>query len=139
MALQSTFASFRAGRRVERSRSAATRHRRRDAFRTTRIVAFLIVAAFVSPFVRQAAMADSDRGAQLAASCASCHRPDGRDDGIPPVVGVDQESLASALLAYKSGQRESQIMHAVATSLSDDEIAIVTRYLAAQGKNGKQP
>ncbi len=30
-------------------------------------------------------------------------------------------------------------MHAVATSLSDDEIAIVTRYLATQRKDEKQP
>jgi sulfide dehydrogenase cytochrome subunit len=139
MALQATFASFRAGRRPKWSRSAATRHCRSDAFRRARTVALSIVAGFVLTFVGQAAMADSDRAAQLAASCASCHRPDGRDDGIPPVVGVDQESLARALLAYKSGQRESQIMHAVATSLSDDEIAIVTRYLAAQRKDGKQP
>ena len=138
MALQSTFASFRAGRRPERLRRATTRHRRSDARRTAGAVALLIVAGFGLPFVGQAVMADTGRGAQLAASCASCHRPDGRDDGIPPVVGVDQESLARALLAYKSGQRESQIMHAVATSLSDDEIAIVARYLAAQRKD-EQP
>jgi sulfide dehydrogenase cytochrome subunit len=101
--------------------------------------ALVLVAACLLPLVRHAARADTDRGAQLAASCASCHRTDGRDDGIPAIVGVDQNSLASALLAYKSGQRESQIMHAVAMSLTDDEIAIVTRYLAAQKKDAKQP
>jgi len=76
-------------------------------------------------------MADSDRGAQLAASCAFLSSSRCRDDGIPPGRSEwIRRVSASALLAYKSGQRESQIMHAVATSLSDDEIAIVTRYLA---------
>jgi cytochrome c553 len=67
--------------------------------------------------------------------CASCHRLDGGDTGIPTIVGVGEEKLASTLFAYRGSESPSHIMHAVALSLSDEEIASVARYLAEQGKS----
>ena len=78
--------------------------------------------------------ADRDGGAQLAAMCASCHRLDGGDVGIPTILGMSPEMLTRAMLAYRSRERPSHIMRAVALSLSDEEIAIVARYLAALNK-----
>jgi cytochrome subunit of sulfide dehydrogenase len=86
-----------------------------------------------------AAAADNQQGAQLVATCASCHRLDGRDDGIPSIVGLEEKSLARTMLAYKSGERRSMIMQAVAASLSDEEIAAVAHYLAALRKESKRP
>jgi cytochrome subunit of sulfide dehydrogenase len=85
--------------------------------------------------------AGSDQGAELAAMCASCHRLDGRDKGIPSIVGLDKAELAAAMAGFKSGSRSSgsQIMHAVALSLSDSEIATLTTYLAALPKETKRP
>jgi cytochrome c553 len=40
--------------------------------------------------------------------------------------------------AFKSDERSSQIMHAVALSLSDEEITILAQYLAAQRKETKR-
>ena len=105
----------------------------------SRLASLPIAASLVFLVTYRTSAAADNQGAQLAATCASCHRLDGRDKGIPPVVGRDEESLARALLAYKSGVRQSPIMHAVAGSLSDEEIAIVARYLAARGKEAKQP
>jgi hypothetical protein len=51
--------------------------------------------------------------------CAACHRLDGRDKGIPSIVGIDKRKFAEAMAAFKSGARSSSIMHAVALSLSD--------------------
>jgi Cu2+-exporting ATPase len=79
--------------------------------------------------------AEIDRGSHLAALCAACHRMDGRDAGIPAIVGVDEAKLVRMLAAFKSGERPSQIMHAVALSLSDEEIASVAHDLAARGKD----
>ena len=76
--------------------------------------------------------ADNERGAQLAAMCASCHRLDGRDKGIPSIAGMDKEKFVDAMAAFKSGERSSQIMHVVALSLGDGEIATLAEYLAAQ-------
>jgi cytochrome c553 len=85
--------------------------------------------------IEPAAAAGDDQGRRLAAMCASCHRLDGGDTGIPTIVGVGEEKLASALFAYRASESQSHIMHAVALSLSDEEIASVARYLAEQGKS----
>ena len=75
---------------------------------------------------------DNERGAELAAMCASCHRLDGRDKGIPSIVGMDKEKFTETMAAFKSGARSSSIMHAVALQLSDAEIATLAHYLAAR-------
>ena len=80
-----------------------------------------------------------DSGAQLAATCAACHRLDGLDTGIPSIVGWNAERLGLMMQAFKSGSRASHLMLAVSRSLSDQEIVAVARYLAAQGKDAKQP
>jgi cytochrome c553 len=79
--------------------------------------------------IASAAPASSDQGRQLAAMCASCHR---LDAGV--LVGIRAEKLEAALLAYRASESPSHIMHAVALSLSDEEIASVARYLAERGK-----
>jgi cytochrome subunit of sulfide dehydrogenase len=43
------------------------------------------------------------------------------------------------MLAYRSSERPSHIMHAIALSLSDQEIASVARFLAAQDKKATPP
>ncbi len=93
------------------------------------VCAALFVAAGDKP-----ATAGPDRGAQLAATCVSCHRLDGRDSGIPSIAGLEAEKLTRLLQGFKSDEGSMHIMHAVSLSLSGDEIAEVARYLAAQGK-----
>lgn len=83
--------------------------------------------------------AKGDAGAQLAATCAACHRLDGRDAGIPSIVGLNAEKLRLMMQAFKSNERSNHLMHAVSRSLSDQEIATVAHYLATQGKDTKQP
>lgn len=86
----------------------------------------------------QCMAAENKHAAQLAAMCASCHRLDGRDKGIPSIVGMDTQKLAEAMAAFKSGARSSSIMHAVALQLSDTEIATLAEYLAARPKESKR-
>jgi cytochrome c553 len=74
--------------------------------------------------------ADNGQGAQLAATCAACHRLDGHDVGIPSIVGLSEEQFSIAMRAFKSGP----IMRTMARSLSNEEIAILARYFAARGK-----
>ncbi len=75
-----------------------------------------------------------DRGAQIAATCASCHRLKGGDRGIPPIVGLSEAAHVRALLAYRSNERPSHVMHAIALSLGDEEITAVARFLSANEK-----
>jgi sulfide dehydrogenase cytochrome subunit len=99
-----------------------------------KIIAASIAAGSFITFVYPSQAADRDGGAQLAAMCASCHRLDGGDGGIPTILGMSPEMLARAMLAYRSRERPSHIMRAIALSLSDEEIATVARYLAALNK-----
>ena len=93
------------------------------------------IAAGLALLVGQSgAAAGADQGAQLAATCASCHRLDGAGTGIPSIVGLGEEKLTGALLAYRASESPNHIMHAIALSLTDEEIASVARYVAAQGK-----
>jgi cytochrome c553 len=89
--------------------------------------------------VHQSAAAENNRGAQLAAMCAACHRLDGRDEGIPPIIGLDPKKLIETMEAFRSGKRVSQIMNVVARSLSTEEIAILAEYLAVQQGGSEQP
>jgi cytochrome subunit of sulfide dehydrogenase len=109
-----------------------------NASSVRRIIVLAIAVGLVILIADPGMAADNDRGAQLAAMCASCHRLDGRDKGIPSIVGLDKERLAGAMAAFKSGVRSSQIMHAVALSLSDGEIAALAEYLAAQPTGTKR-
>ncbi|MEH2496111.1 sulfide dehydrogenase cytochrome subunit [Bradyrhizobium sp. AZCC 1678] len=95
-----------------------------------KIIAASIAAGSVITFVDPSQTADRDGGAQLAAMCASCHRLDGGDGGIPTILGISPEMLTRAMLAYKSRERPSHIMRGIALSLSDEELATVARYLA---------
>jgi cytochrome c553 len=78
-------------------------------------------------------------GRPLAAACASCHRLDGHAAEISPLLGKDEGAIVQAMLAYRSGARESQIMHIVATALSPDEITAIGHYLASQKPMADQP
>jgi cytochrome subunit of sulfide dehydrogenase len=98
------------------------------------LIALSMAASLVVSFAKRSLAADDDQGAQLAATCAACHRLDGHDRGIPSIVGLSEEQLVIAMGAFKSGERSGPIMHAVARSLSNEEIAILARYFAARGK-----
>ena len=98
------------------------------------IIAVSIAAGSLIILADRSQAADRDGEAQLAAMCASCHRLDGGDRGIPTILGMGLEMFTRAMLAYRSGERPSHIMHAVALSLSDEEIATVARYFAAPNK-----
>ncbi len=96
-----------------------------------KIIAVSIAAGSLIILADRSHAADRDAGAQLAAMCASCHHLDGGNGGIPMILGMSPEKLTRAMLAYRSRERTSHIMRAIARSLSDEEIATVARYLAA--------
>jgi cytochrome subunit of sulfide dehydrogenase len=109
----------------------ATTGRRQSAWSLHRII---VAAGLVVSVAERSFAADNDQGAQLAATCAACHRLDGRDMGIPSIVGLSEEQFVAVMRAFKSGERSGPIMRAVARSLSNEEIAILARYFAAREK-----
>jgi cytochrome c553 len=73
-------------------------------------------------------------GKTAAAACAGCHGDNGvsKTPGTPSLAGLDPKYVAGATRAYKSGQRKSDIMTALASTLSDADIGNVALYYALQ-------
>ncbi len=70
--------------------------------------------------------------AKAAAVCSQCHgiRTPSADAPFPQLAGRDADYLQSALKQYRDKTRKSDIMNAIAGSLSDDDIANVVAYYA---------
>ena len=112
----------------------ATAGHRESALSLHQIIALSMVASMVVSVAERSFAADNGQGAQLAATCAACHRLDGHDRGIPSIIGLSEEQFIVAMGACKSDERSGPIMRTVARSLSNEEIAILARYFAARGK-----
>jgi cytochrome c553 len=69
-------------------------------------------------------------GRHLVQECATCHRLDGADNGIPSIIGWDAESLKVTLGFYKLGERTNPAMVSVAQSLDDQQIEAIAAFLS---------
>ncbi len=75
--------------------------------------------------------ADPAYGAYLAGECVTCHRPSG-GEGIPRISGLPLENLVTALVEYRSGVRDNEVMRTTAARLGDAEIAALAAHFSAQ-------
>ena len=72
---------------------------------------------------------DKAFGEYLSGECVTCHQLSGKAVGaIPPIVGVDTESFVALMLAYKTKERDNQVMQTIAAKLADEEIAALAAY-----------
>jgi len=104
------------------SGTGAVRHVRRLALTAA-------VALPVGTAVR--AEGDPAYGEYLASQCVTCHPVSGHaQGGIPPIVGLPTDAFVDALLAYKNGERDNQVMRSVTGALGLEEIAALAAYFA---------
>ena len=78
---------------------------------------------------------DADAGKTKSQACAACHGPTGNesvDPTYPRLAGQYADYLAKALRDYKTGARKNAIMAGFATTLSDQDIADLSAFFAAQ-------
>jgi cytochrome c553 len=77
---------------------------------------------------------DAAAGRKIANICRTCHGLDGiaRIPIAPNIGGEPVAYLAEQLEAFRSGAREQEMMSVIARSLSDQQIADVTAWYAAQ-------
>ena len=90
----------------------------------------VLVLGGVAALISGGAEADEPNmvlGAYLAQGCASCH---GTGTAIPTIVGRPEAELVDALLAYRNGNRIHDGMQTIARTLSDDDLAAVSAWLA---------
>jgi cytochrome c553 len=95
-----------------------------------------IAVGVAMPAAAQAPAGDAARGRDKASMCAGCHGIDGYRTAypevyrVPRIAGQHRAYLVRALGAYRSGDRSHPSMRAVASSLSDEDIADLAAYFA---------
>ena len=80
-----------------------------------------------------AAAQDAEAGRQVAGMCRTCHGLDGysRLVDAPHIGGEPAAYLAGQLRAFRSGERQHQMMSVVAAGLSDAQIEDVAAWYGA--------
>lgn len=68
-------------------------------------------------------------GLRLALTCTGCHG--GSSEAIPSLDSLTGKELESRLLAYKSDQAGTTVMHRLMRGYSDEEIEAVSAYLGS--------
>ena len=82
---------------------------------------------------------DAARGATLNATCIGCHGIQGYQSSfpevyhVPAISGQNAKYIMAALNAYKRGERKHPTMHAVAASLTEQDMADLAAYYATHG------
>ena len=83
---------------------------------------------------------DAKAGEKKAALCIGCHGIPGYQASfpeiykVPMIAGQSEKYIASALAQYKKGDRKHPTMRAVATSLSEQDMADLAAFYTAQAK-----
>lgn len=75
-----------------------------------------------------------EQGQLKAYSCASCHGRNGISShpNYPSLAGLSERELASALAAYRSGERKHALMTPQARGLNDADISALAFYYSLQ-------
>ncbi|MDR7148241.1 cytochrome c553 [Hydrogenophaga palleronii] len=70
-----------------------------------------------------------------AAACANCHGTDGRaESGMESLAGKDKDEMLQKLMDFKSGRKPATIMHQLSKGYTDEQLAQIVGYFAAQKK-----
>ena len=86
-------------------------------------------------FASSSAMAgDAAAGKAKSAVCASCHGPAGVSSNPlwPNLAGQQEQYLVKQIKAFRDGDRKDPMMAPMVAALSDDDIANLAAYYAAQ-------
>jgi len=106
-----------------------------------KIALTLMLALSGASFTAQAQelKGDAARGATLNASCIGCHGIPGYQSSfpevhrVPAISGQNAKYIVAALNAYKKGERKHGTMRAVATVLSEQDMADLAAYYSTHG------
>jgi cytochrome c553 len=89
---------------------------------------------------QEATAGDAGAGAKKVAMCIGCHNIPGYQASfpeiykVPKIAGQNAKYIVAALTGYKKGERRHPTMRAIATTLSDQDMADVAAYYEQLGK-----
>jgi len=70
-----------------------------------------------------------------AAACANCHGTGGHaQPGMESLAGVSRDDTLKKLMDFKSGAKPATIMHQLAKGFTDEQLAAISGWFAAQKK-----
>jgi cytochrome subunit of sulfide dehydrogenase len=75
--------------------------------------------------------------ASISATCAACHGTLGKvADGsaVVSLAGLPKDYIVAQMAAFKSGARSATVMHQLSKGYSDEQVAMIASYFAAQKK-----
>jgi cytochrome subunit of sulfide dehydrogenase len=77
--------------------------------------------------------ADPNAGRDLAAACANCHGTNGASGSeMPNLAGKSAFVTIALMREFREGKRTATIMHQISKGYTDEQIALIAAYLAAQ-------
>ena len=88
---------------------------------------------------------DAKAGEKKVQMCIGCHNLPGYQSSfpeiykVPKIAGQNAKYIVSALNAYKKGERKHPSMRAIATTLSDQDMADVAAYYEQLAKGSAAP
>ena len=94
-------------------------------------------AAAALALVASAAQAQTDplQVRSWAAACANCHGTNGQaQPGNEPLAGGNKDEMLKKLLDFKRGAKPATIMHQLSKGYSDEQLAAIVSWFAAQKK-----
>ena len=95
----------------------------------------LAALALALPMLGHAQAPDALQVRSWAAACANCHGTNGNaQPGSVALAGMGQGDIVQKMMDFKSGKRPATIMHQLAKGYSDEQIAAIAGYFAAQKK-----
>ena len=118
-----------------RSIASATRSRLiRFVFTTALLVAILAAGS------ARASAADPEAGRRKSEPCAACHGPDGNATipGTPSLAGQPNFFTHWQLIKFRDGRRKDAQMSPFAANLTDDDMADLAAFYAAQKPRARQ-
>ena len=95
----------------------------------------LLAASLALPMAASAQKGNVEAGKQKSQVCQACHGPDGNgtgDDQYPRLAGQYADYLLKSLKDYKSGARNNAIMAGFVATLSEQDMADLAAFYAAQ-------
>ena len=76
---------------------------------------------------------DANLARSLAATCTNCHGTNGvSQGGTESLAGMPREALVRKMQEFKSGTRPATIMQQLAKGYTDEQIALIAGWFAAQ-------
>lgn len=99
-----------------------------------------LVALALMAFGTRAEAPDALQVRSWAGSCANCHGTNGNaQPGMAMLAGMKRDDIVRKMLDFKSGRLPATVMHQLAKGYSDEQIAAIAGYFAAQAAGGGKP